>query len=47
MQAHTHVTPVHIIASVLGVFVVFGTVHLLALAQGDNRASRAIIALGF
>ena len=47
MTPHVHISPVHIAASVLGVFVVFGTLHLLALTKGDNRASRALIALGF
>lgn len=44
---HTHITPVHLIAACLAVLVTFGTLHLLALSQGDTRFSRAIITLGF
>lgn len=46
MQPHTHITAVHGIAAVLFSLAVFGTLHLLALSS-DNRASRALLALGF
>ena len=46
METHYHFTAVTAVATVLLVFVVFGTAHLLALPH-DNRASRALIALGF
>lgn len=46
MSAHVHVSPVHGIAVIAFVVAVFGTAHLLALNY-DNRASRAMMALGF
>lgn len=46
MQPHTHISPVHLLAACLAVFIMFGTLHLLALTR-DNRASRALISLGF
>ena len=46
MDAHVHISPVHLIASTAAVLAVFGTLHLLALSH-DTRASRALIALGF
>ena len=46
MQPHTHISPVHLLAAVLAVFIAFGTLHLLALTR-DNRPARALIALGF
>lgn len=46
VSPHTHISPVHMLAYALGIFVIFGTLHLLALGN-DNRASRALIALGF
>lgn len=46
MEPHVHISPVHIIASLAAVVAVFGTLHLLALTN-DNRASRALMALGF
>ena len=46
IAAHTHITPVHLIAAVCATVAVMGTAHLLALTS-DNRASRALLALGF
>lgn len=46
MDAHVHVTPVHLLAAVVTGVAVYGTLHLLALSF-DNRASRAWLALGF
>lgn len=46
MEPHAHISPVHGLAMCLFVLAVFGTLHLLALSH-DNRASRALIALGF
>lgn len=46
MEAHVHITPVHLLASVIAVVAIMGTAHLLALTK-DNRASRALVALGF
>lgn len=46
MDPHVHISPVHLIASVAAVVAVLGTLHLLALSN-DNRASRALFALGF
>lgn len=44
---HTHISAVHIGATMLAVVAIFGTVHLLALTAPDSRAARAFIALGF
>jgi hypothetical protein len=46
MDAHNHLTPVHLGATILGVVAVFGTLHLLALTS-RSRAARAWLALGF
>jgi len=46
MEPHVHITPVHILATMLAIVAVFGTLHLLALST-DNRAGRAFMALGF
>lgn len=46
MDAHVHISPVHMLAAVLVGVAVYGTLHLLALTF-DNRASRAWLALGF
>lgn len=46
MKPHVHISPVHGIAIIALVIAVFGTLHLLALSN-DNRASRALISLGF
>lgn len=46
MQPHTHISAVHGIAVLAFVLAAFGTLHLLALGN-DNRASRALLALGF
>ena len=46
MDAHAHISAVHLLAGVAATVAVFGTLHLLALTT-DNRASRAFIALGF
>lgn len=46
MDPHSHISPIHIIASVAAVVAVFGTLHLLALTA-DNRLSRAYVSLGF
>lgn len=43
---HVHISPIHLVATVAFSVAVFGTLHLLALSA-DNRASRALIALGF
>ena len=47
MQPHTHISPVHMLATMLAVVAVFGTLHLWALASEDSRAGRAFMALGF
>lgn len=47
MDAHVHISPVHLLAGVAATVAVFGTLHLLALTSPDNRAARAFIALGF
>ena len=46
MQPHAHMSATHGIAVVALVVAVFGTAHLLALST-DNRASRALVSLGF
>lgn len=46
VQPHTHISAVHLAAAVLAVFIVFATLHLLAVTR-DNRLSRALIATGF
>jgi hypothetical protein len=46
MNPHVHLSPVHGVAVIALVVAVFGTAHLLALSS-DNRASRALISLGF
>lgn len=46
MTPHVHISPVHLFAGVAATVAVFGTLHLLALTS-DNRASRALLALGF
>lgn len=44
---HVHISPVHMLANLVAVLAVFGTLHLLALSGTDSRAGRALIALGF
>lgn len=46
MTPHVHISAVHLLASVAATVAIFGTLHLLALTS-DNRASRALLALGF
>lgn len=46
MEAHYHFTAISAIAVIALVLAVFGTAHLIALTY-DNRASRALISLGF
>lgn len=46
MKPHVHISPVHGVAVIALVVAVFGTLHLLALTK-DNRASRALVSLGF
>lgn len=46
MGPHVHISPIHGIAMVLFVIAVLGTLHLLSLTS-DNRASRALVGLGF
>jgi len=46
MEPHVHLSPVHLLATIAFAIVVFGTIHLLALSH-DNRASRAVLALGY
>jgi hypothetical protein len=46
MTPHAHITPIHLAAAAIFTFAALGTVHLLILPR-DNRASRAVIALGF
>jgi len=46
MNAHVHMSPTHGIAMIALIVAVFGTAHLLALSH-DNRASRALVSLGF
>jgi hypothetical protein len=47
MDPHVHISPVHLVASVAACVAVFGTLHLLAISAGDNRWTRAYMALGF
>lgn len=46
MEPHVHITPVHMLATMLAIVAIFGTLHLLALSS-DNRWGRAFMALGF
>lgn len=46
MDAHVHISPVHLIASLAATVAVLGTIHLLSLSA-DNRFTRAVVALGF
>lgn len=46
MTPHVHISPIHILATILAVLAIFGTLHLFALTSND-RASKALIALGF
>lgn len=46
MTPHAHISAVHLLAGVAATLAIFGTAHLLALTN-DNRASRALMALGF
>jgi hypothetical protein len=46
MEPHVHISPVHMLATMLAIVAVFGTLHLLALSS-DNRSGRAFMALGF
>lgn len=46
MDAHVHISPIHLLASLAATVAIFGTLHLLALSS-DNRATRAFLALGF
>lgn len=47
MDPHVHLGGVNLVATVAAVVAIFGTLHLLALGNSDNRAARAFIALGF
>lgn len=47
VDPHSHISPVHLLASLLTVVAIFGTLHLLALTAPDSRIARAFIALGF
>lgn len=47
MEPHVHISPVHMLAFFAVCIALFGTVHLLAVSAGDNRATRAWFALGF
>lgn len=46
MEPHVHITPVHILATMLAMVAIFGTLHLLALSN-ESRWGRAFMALGF
>ena len=46
MTPHVHLSAVHGVAMIALIVAVFGTAHLLALSS-DNRASRALVSLGF
>ena len=46
MEPHAHMSATHAIAMTAFIIAVLGTLHLLALSH-DNRASRALISLGF
>lgn len=46
MDPHVHISPVHLLAGIAFSIAIFGTLHLLAITF-DNRASRALLALGF
>lgn len=46
MQPHTHISAVQLLAPVLAVIIVLGTIHLLTLTK-DNRFANAFKALGF
>lgn len=46
MTPHVHISAVAGVAIISMVVAVFGTAHLLALSH-DNRASRALVSLGF
>ena len=46
MNPHVHISAVHGVAIVALIVATFGTAHLLALSN-DNRASRALVSLGF
>jgi hypothetical protein len=47
MDPHVHLGGVSLVATIAATVAVFGTLHLLALGNPDNRAARAFIALGF
>lgn len=47
VSPHVHISPVHMLANLVAVLAVFGTLHLLALSSTDSRVARALIALGF
>lgn len=46
MQAHVHISPVHLLAGLSATVAVFGTLHLLAMTK-DNSWLRAWQSLGF
>ena len=46
MEPHAHMSPIHALGMVAFIVAILGTLHLLALGH-DNRASRALISLGF
>lgn len=46
MQPHVHMSPVHALAMLCVIVIFFGTAHLISLTH-DNRASRAMLAMGF
>ena len=46
MEAHVHISAVHLLAGIAATVAVFGTLHLLALTS-ESRPARAFLALGF
>ena len=47
MEPHVHISPVHMIAFAAAIVAITGTIHLIAIANPDNRFSRAYMALGY
>jgi hypothetical protein len=47
VDPHVHIGFVSILANVLAVIAVIGTLHLLALTANDNRFANAWLSLGF
>jgi hypothetical protein len=46
MEAHVHISAIHLMAGIAATVAVFGTLHLLALTS-DSRPAKAFLALGF